>query len=205
MHFAIVVFQGVEELDIVGPWEVLRYATGLIPDERHRVSMLTLTPTDEITAQLGMHFRPDGVLDAPVDVLIIPGGGYVTRAPQGVRAEIEHGELPRRAAELHRGGTTLAGVCTGVMVIGSLGMLKGRPAITHHGALDELRASGAQLIEARVVDDGDIITCGGVSSGIDLGLWLVERFLSKELAEKTAHYIHYNRGEVYVSKRLRAV
>ncbi len=97
-------------------------------------------------------------------------------------------------ASLHEGGTTVAAVCTGGMLLSAAGLVRGRRAVTHHGALDELRENGAKVLpEARVVDDGDIVTAGGVTSGIDLALHLVERGWGMQLAEKVAEEMEYER------------
>jgi len=133
-------------------------------------------------------------------LLVVPGGGFVNRAPAGVRAEIERGELPRRIAALKKGGAIVAGVCTGTMAVSAAGLLDGRPATTHHAALDNLRATTAHVIEARVVDDGDILTCGGVTSSLDLALWVVERFWGAETATVVARDLEYTwTRDVHVS------
>jgi len=92
----------------------------------------------------------------------------------------------------------VATVCTGAMLATAAGLTRGRPAITHRSAVEELRAAGAQVVEARVVDDGDLVTAGGVTSGIDLALWLVERHFGAKLAEAVAAEIEHPRhGEVW--------
>jgi transcriptional regulator GlxA family with amidase domain len=89
-------------------------------------------------------------------------------------------------------------VCTGGMVLSAAGLLRGRPAITHQGAVEELREQGANVIDERVVDDGDIVTAGGVLSGIDLALWIVERELGREVADTVMREMEYQRtGEVH--------
>ncbi|RYG58738.1 DJ-1/PfpI family protein, partial [bacterium] len=90
-------------------------------------------------------------------------------------------------------GALVAGVCTGTMVIAASGLLRGRPAITHHLAVEDLREMGADVVQARVVDDGDIVTAGGVTSGLDLALWLVERFCSAAVAHKVEKRMEYER------------
>jgi uncharacterized protein (DUF427 family) len=85
----------------------------------------------------------------------------------------------------------MAGVCTGVMLLARAGVVGGRPATTHRSARDELAATGARVLDQRVVDDGDLVTAGGVTSGIDLGLRLVERFAGPELAEREATRLEY--------------
>jgi transcriptional regulator GlxA family with amidase domain len=87
----------------------------------------------------------------------------------------------------------MASVCTGAMLLAAAGITDGRPATTHHTALDDLRASGAEVIEARVVDDGDLMTAAGITSGIDLALYIVEQEAGVEIAEKVADEIEYER------------
>jgi uncharacterized protein (DUF427 family) len=85
----------------------------------------------------------------------------------------------------------MAGVCTGVMILARAGVVGNRPATTHRSARDDLVATGARVVDKRVVDDGDLVTAGGVTSGIDLGLRLVERFAGPELAEREAARLEY--------------
>src|SRR5262249_37090284 len=115
------------------------------------------------------------------------------RGPRGARVEAERGALPAALARLHAAGTILAGVCTGAMLIAAARLLIGRHATTHHLALDELHAAGATIIHARAVDDGDLLTSGGVTSGMDLALWLVERFAGPQLAIQIEGHLEYER------------
>jgi transcriptional regulator GlxA family with amidase domain len=187
----IVIFQGFDELDALGPFEVLCNA-GL--DAR----LVTLDGADEVRGSHGAAVRPHGVLGDDADLVVVPGGGWNDRAEQGAWAEAQRGELPRRLADLHAAGTRLASVCTGAMLLVAAGVLEGRPATTHHNAIDELRASGAQVIEERVVDDGDVVSAGGVTSGIDLALWLVERERGRATADAVAREMeHERRGGVW--------
>jgi transcriptional regulator GlxA family with amidase domain len=84
------------------------------------------------------------------------------------------------------------------MLASAAGLTRGRPAVTHHDAVEDLRASGAEVVEARVVDDGDLVTAGGVTAGIDMALWLVERHFGADLAARVAAEIEHPRhGEVW--------
>jgi len=84
------------------------------------------------------------------------------------------------------------------MILAAAGVLDDRPATTHHGAIDDLRETAANVVDARVTDDGDVLTAGGVTSGLDLALWLVERDLGTDIAETVAREMEYERrGEVY--------
>ena len=137
---------------------------------------------------------PDGVLGDP-DLLVVPGGGWSDRnATAGVYAEARRGAIPKALAERHARGRRIASVCTGAMFLAEAGLLEGRPAITHHTAIEDLRSFGADVREGeRVVDDGDILTAAGVTSGIDLALYLVEQELGAEAARAGADEIEWDR------------
>lgn len=99
----------------------------------------------------------------------------------------------------------MASVCIGGMLLAHAGLTDGRPAVTHHGALADLRDTGAEVVEARVVDDGDLVTAGGVTAGIDLALHLVGREVSPDVAERVATEMEYEPdGEVYTSEDTRS-
>lgn len=198
MRMQIVVYDGFDELDALAPLEVLRRAAELGADLT--VELVTLEPRDEVTAAFGLRLRPDGVLDpdAPPDLLLVPGGGWNAGGTTGVRAEIARGELPADIARLHAGGTVIATVCTGAMLAAAAGLTRGRHATTHTAALDALRQSGADVPAARVVDDGDLISAGGITSGLDLALWVVERFFGPQMATAIEQRMEYERrGSVW--------
>lgn len=128
----------------------------------------------------------------------MPGGGWNDRAASGAWAEAERGAVPATITRLHDAGATIAGVCTGGMLLARAGVLHGRPAITHGSAVEELGRSGARVVDARVVDDGEILSAGGVTSGLDLALWIVERELGAAPAERVGREMEYERrGEVW--------
>jgi len=196
MRIEIVVFDGFDELDALAPYEVLQNAAGGGAD--FRVRLVSWSGKKEIVAAHGMRITVEtGTANEPrPDLVIVPGGGWNSRSPQGARAEVQSGVIPKRLAELHQAGTTIAAVCTGAMLLASAGLLRGRSATTHHGASEELRAAGAELISARVVDDDDLITAGGVTSGLDLALWLVERFAGPAVAHTVEREMEYERRGV---------
>jgi transcriptional regulator GlxA family with amidase domain len=183
-----------DELDVVGPFEVLRLAARLgAPFETDLVS---LGPPVPITAQNGLRLTPSASLDLdrPPDVLIVPGGGWIDRAPAGAWAEVQRGVIPPVIARVHEKGAVMAAVCTGAMLLAAAGILRGRAAVTHHRVLDELKATaGVEVVSARVVDDGNVVTAGGVTSGIDLALWLVERFASARIARAAETILEFER------------
>ncbi|GAC1373394.1 MAG: DJ-1/PfpI family protein [Actinomycetota bacterium] len=193
MRTDIVVYDGVDELDVVGPLEVLRSAAGL--GAAVEVRLVTRMSQAVVTGAHGLSFQTDGTYSAGADVLIVPGGGWVAKSPQGAWAEAQRGHLVqilRRAGAAQEIGV-IAGVCTGTMLRVRAGVVGKRRATTHHDAWEDLAASGATLIKDRVVDDGDLVTSGGVTSGIDLALWLVERELSRDLADRVAQRLEYVR------------
>jgi transcriptional regulator GlxA family with amidase domain len=192
MNIQIVLYDGFDELDAVAPYEVLVAASKRgAPFE---VELAHLEGPREITGSQGLVVRATAALAATLDLLIVPGGRWADRSSTiGARVEAERGALPRAIERLHAGGATIASVCTGAMLLAAAGLTRGRHATTHHVAREALRASGALLVDARVVDDGELITAGGVTSGLDLGLWLVEREAGAELARQIEHHLEYER------------
>jgi transcriptional regulator GlxA family with amidase domain len=188
----IVVFDGVEELDALGPYEVFSVARQAGADIQVRLVTYKDQEVDRIRAAHGLVFHPQGRLDEGADVVVVPGGGWSSRADRGAWQVAEEGTLPKQLARLHRRGTLiLASVCTGGMLLAKAGVLHGRRAITHADAVDELAASGARVVKARVVDDDDLVSAGGVTSGIDLALHLVERLVGPQARAATEREIEY--------------
>jgi transcriptional regulator GlxA family with amidase domain len=158
------------------------------------VAYVSASGARRVTAGYGTELAvQDRLVLEDLDLLIVPGGGWAARAPTGAWAEIGKGDLPRLLASAPRPGLTIAAVCTGVMLLSAAGLTTGRPCVTHRAALGTLAAEGGRVIDARVVDDGDLVTCGGVTSGIDLALWLVERELGADLADAVAGALEYDR------------
>jgi Transcriptional regulator containing an amidase domain and an AraC-type DNA-binding HTH domain len=182
MNTVIVLFDGFDELDAIGPYEVFANAADAGAD--CTPSLRTIDTTDRVTASHGLRVEPDGRVDAvEPDLLVIPGGGWNDRGETGTWAEAQRGAVPAAIAEAADRGTTVAGVCTGGMLLARAGILDGRPAVTHKSALSDLRATAADVVSARVVDDGDVLTAGGVTAGLDLAVHLVDRAFGSDIAE----------------------
>ena len=187
MQTEILIYDGFDELDAIGPFEVL---SPLKP------KLVTLKPTDTVTASHALTLIPHATLSKAPGLLIVPGGGWLARNEQtGAYAEYLRGDIPAAIAERHaRGSDNCERLHRRNCSSPKAGLLDGRPAITHHTALDDLRAAGADVQpHARWVDDGDILTAGGVTSGIDLALHLLERFLGAEAAQRREHVLEHRR------------
>lgn len=190
MNVAIVLFDGFDELDALGPYEVFETAAAMGADVA--ASLVTIDAHDVVRANHGATLVPDGRLgDRVPDLVLVPGGGWTDRDDPGVWAEYQDGAVSERIAALHEAGVTVASVCTGAMLLAAGGLLDGRPAATHHSAMADLRETDATVSEDRVVDDGDVLTAGGVTSGIDLALHLLRREVGEEVAVSVAEELAY--------------
>jgi transcriptional regulator GlxA family with amidase domain len=193
MNVAILLYDGFDELDAIGPYEVFQSAGE--SDAEMSAELVTLEPVERIEASHGLRIEPDGVLgDTSADVLLVPGGGWSDHDSPGVRTEFEDGAIPDAVAAAHAEGTTVASVCTGAMLLSKAGLLDGRPATTHHTALADLRETEADVREVRYVDDGDVLTAAGITSGIDLALHIVERACGTDVASGVARNLEYERA-----------
>ena len=189
MRIAIAVFDGAEELDFVGPWEVLATWRFLHPDDDVEVVLVSDT-TAPVTCAKGMRVVPETTWDelGDIDVLVYPGG-------RGTRAQLGDEEVRARLRGLKERGTLMTSVCTGSVVYADAGLLDGRPVTTHWNAFGELMPLGRGIEarpEDRFVDNGEIVTAAGVSAGIDMALHLVGRLGSPEKAREVRRYIQYD-------------
>ncbi|MER7621185.1 DJ-1/PfpI family protein [Streptomyces sp. NPDC126503] len=200
LRVQVVLFPGVEELDLAAPYEVFS-ASDFFTDRAVDVRYVALDGPGTITAAFGTTLRVEhGWAPDEADLLVVPGGGYARRDDPGVWAEIRRGALPRALAGAGRPGLTIAALCTGVMLLSAAGLTRGRPCTTHHRARADLERQGGVLKRARVVDDGDLVTAGGVTSGLDLALWLVRRELGVDAALGLESMLEYEaRGTVWTA------
>jgi transcriptional regulator GlxA family with amidase domain len=192
MNAEILLFDGFDELDVFGPFE------GLVGS--FEIALVTLEGARDVVSDRGIVVRAQRALSERSDLLLVPGGGWLDRAPEGAWAQAERGEVPAAIAARHAAGSTIASVCTGALLLARAGILDGRRATTNPQALDELRATGGvEVVEARVVDDGDIVTAGAPACGLDLAIHLVERFGGPGAAEAAALELQYERPAVGIS------
>ena len=181
---AIALWDGVEELDFAGPYEVL---TAWARMSEKPISVRTVAAsTDVVRCSHDLKVVPDVSWDdvGRLDLLVLPGGD--TRPLQA------DDEFLDRMRSIASDGTLMTSVCTGALVFGKAGLLEGRRATTHWSALDRLADLGVDVDrEARFVDTGEVVTAAGVSAGIDMALYLVARLDSDERAEEVRRYIQY--------------
>ena len=195
MKIGIVVFEQVDLLDVGGPYEVLLTASRLVQrdGEEPPFEVLTLGLSEgPVAAYGGLRLTPHSTLAeaGSLDVLVVPGAVAIDE----VLADERLIGAVRGAAEVT---PVVASVCTGAFVLGSLGLLEGRPWTTHWedvedlaGRLDPARAERGEGW-VRWVDAGEVVTAGGLSSGIAMALHLVDRFAGRDLALRTARQIEY--------------
>jgi transcriptional regulator GlxA family with amidase domain len=189
-HIGVLLFDDVEELDAVGPWEVLANWALRFPDDGWRTTCVSRDGKPVRAAKglvLGAHHSFADV--PPLDVLIHPGG-------QGTRPLMRDAEHLAWVREQRATVPLLTSVCTGALVYAAAGVLAGRPATTHWKSLALLSTLDPSLHlrpHARFVDDGDVITSAGVSAGIDMALHLVSRLSSDNQARDVRRDLQYDR------------
>jgi transcriptional regulator GlxA family with amidase domain len=186
-RIGIGIWDGVEELDFAGPYEVLTAWANQVSDDRTITVETVAGSADPVTCSHGLRVLPDAVWgeDTRYDLFVLPGGN--TRPLQGDDTFLA------RMRELAARGTLMTSVCTGALVYAKAGLLDGRPATTHWSAIERLREAGVDVDEAaRFVDDGEVVTSAGVSAGIDMALHLVARLDSVERAQAVRRYIQYD-------------
>ncbi|MEV6171705.1 DJ-1/PfpI family protein [Streptomyces sp. NPDC051954] len=219
MRIQIVLFDGFDPLDVVAPYEVL-YAGSAASEGAVTVELASAEgPREVISGTGGLALRATAALDLErADMFLVPGAsGRVGEPGEVPEEEVGAGEwkqdefipvllgrtltteLPALLKKaMDDPDMTVATVCGGSLVLAMAGLLEGRHATTHHIGLDMLDATGAHAVRARVVDDGDLITGAGVTSGLDLGLYLLEREVGPRVAHAVEElFAHERRGTVW--------
>ncbi|AXK19070.1 MULTISPECIES: DJ-1/PfpI family protein [Bacillus] len=196
MKIQIVLFDGFGELVSFAPFEVLNRA--IEEGAPFTVELVSSERKQEVTTSFGVTVKVHDFLrmDNRPDLLIVPGGGWNHKAEHGARKQAELGTLTKMIRAMHNEGTIVAGVCTGGMLLAESGMLNDKKATMHHLAQSEINKYGAELLPYRIVDQGDTITARGVTSGVDLGLWITERFANPKIAAAVEYRMEYERRGV---------
>ncbi len=178
MNFGFLLFNGLEELDLVGPWEMISVWSKFFHGPGQR--MLIAEKPEPVTCAKGMILQPHISFEEcpPLDFLLVPGG-------EGTRTEVDNPELISFVSTQAESCQALLCVCTGSFILHRAGLLNGRRATTHWMSLDRLRALGdVEVVEERIVHDGRIWSSAGVSAGIDLALAFIEHIAGEETAGK---------------------
>lgn len=179
-HIGLLLFPEITQLDMTGPHEVFTKFPGAVVH-------LVAKSLEPVRANGGMQILPSTTFaDCPqLDIVCVPGGG-------GMNALLEDSEtldfLRRQAARARY----VTSVCTGALVLGAAGLLKGRRAATHWMSRDMLAAFGAIPVAERVVKDGNVITGGGVTAGIDFALTVAADVFGSDLAKAIQLGIEYD-------------
>jgi transcriptional regulator GlxA family with amidase domain len=193
MRIGIVVFEQVDLLDVGGPYEVFLTASRLVERDGGEAPFEVLTlgfSGEPVAAYGGLRLTPQSTLAeaGSLDVLVVPGAIAIDEVVADTGLVGAVGAAAERAS-------VVASVCTGAFVLGALGRLEGRPWTTHWEDVEALAAglqgAGAGEAWVRWVDTGEVVTSGGLSSGIAMALHLVERFAGRDLAVRTARQIEY--------------
>jgi transcriptional regulator GlxA family with amidase domain len=188
-NIGVLLFPDVEELDAVGPWEVLSYWTRNHPQDGYAVMTLSETGglvecANGLTIQAHCSYEDL----PPLEVLIYPGG-QGTRPHLRDATQLDWVRLQRTQVPL------MTSVCTGSLVLAAAGLLSGRPATTHWsslGLLAELDPTIEVRPDDRFVDDGDVVTAAGISAGIDMAIHLVRRLAGDDRAREVRRAIQYD-------------
>ncbi len=194
LTIGLLLFDDVEELDFVGPWEVFTMAAQGQPDLR----CLTLAEKPgTLRCAKGLRVVPDALIAAapPLDVLLVPGG-------QGTRREVNNQPLLDWIATTSRACRFVTSVCTGSLLLVAAGPARGRRVTTHWGFVETLRARGEAevLDDVRFVRDGNIVTSAGVSAGIDMALWLVGQLYDPPYARMVQRRMQYDPAPPYAAE-----
>ena len=179
LQIGFLLFPGIQQLDLTGPYDVL----GSLPDVALHLLWKDLTP---VTSSTGLVFTPTMTYaDCPrLDVICVPGGA-------GVGALMEDPHTLDFLKDQAQTARYVTSVCTGSLVLGAAGLLRGRKATTHWAYHDLLAPLGAIAVQARVVRDGNLFTGGGITAGIDFALTLAAELYSEDVAQRVQLQIEY--------------
>ncbi len=207
MYAQVVLFDGFDPLDVIAPYEVL-WAGGAASGGALTVELVSAEgPREVVSGSGGLILHATAKLNPDkADIIIVPGAsGPINQPEDGPEIatipillartmETDMPDLMRRALDNPK--VLVGTVCGGSLALAMAGLLEGRHAVTNHLGMDVLGATGAIPVQARVVDDGNLVTAGGVTSGLDLGLYLLERMLGPRIAHAVEELFEYERRGV---------
>lgn len=192
--YGLLIFEGAEELDFTGPWEVFT-ASSMLRGHTDTAVLIAEHP-GPVRCNKGMRVLPDHTFDdhPPLDVLLVPGGN-------GTRHQVDNPALIEWITETSGDASWITGVCTGALLLHEAGPARGRRVATHYAFEDTLESRGDITVvrDARYVVDGNLITSQGVSAGIDMALWLIGRIHGRDHARAVRRYIQYEPAPPYLA------
>lgn len=200
LHVQIVLFDGFDLLDAIAPYEVF-IAASMYAEEALRVELVTAEGPRHVTSGIqGLEIEATGKLDPECGgMIIVPGasGKVSGEEPDSIPIILKRAAGTEIAVQirqaLERENVLVATVCGGSLLLAMAGLLEGRHAVTHHMGMGVLGATGAFPIQARIVDDGNLVSAGGVTSGLDVALYLVERTLGPRIAHAVEQLFEFER------------
>jgi transcriptional regulator GlxA family with amidase domain len=201
MDIGLLIFDGVEELDFVGPWEVFTMSNEIFVRQEKAApdSVRLIAKTkDVVKCAKGMRVLPDATTAevGRLDVLLVPGG-------MGTRREINDEALTAWIAKIAKGADWATSVCTGSFLLAASGVTHGKRITTHWRAAEEMRGYNwpVEILEGeRYVMDGKVVSAAGVSAGIDMALWLVGQWHGEDHARLTQRGMEYYPEPPYGAK-----
>jgi transcriptional regulator GlxA family with amidase domain len=202
MYAQLVLFDGFDPLDVIAPFEVLAAGSDAVGGELEVELVSAEGPRPVTSGTRGLVLTATATLDPnrPGYVVVPGASGPVDGDPDEIDTipvllarfgETGAVELMRKA--LANSDITVAGVCGGALALAMAGLIEGRNAVTHHLGMDVLDATGVIAVPARVVDDGDLVSCGAVTSGLDLALHLLHRTYGPKVALAVEALFGYER------------
>ncbi|MCV7030697.1 DJ-1/PfpI family protein [Mycobacterium sherrisii] len=203
MHAQIVLYDGFDPFDVVAPFEVLAAGAEMLGGDLAVSLVAAEGPRDVISGTRALALAATAALDpAEPGCVIVPGASGPTVGDPDDGVDTIPVLLARAAQTeltplLHKASAnpevTLAAVCGGSIIMAMSGLIEGRHAVTHHLGLELLEATGVHPVAARVVDDGDLVTAGGATSGLELALHLLDRFYGPRVAHAVERLFEYER------------
>jgi transcriptional regulator GlxA family with amidase domain len=191
--YGLLIYEGAEELDFTGPWEV--FTISAATREGAGKAVLIAEHPGAVRCANGMRVLPDHTLDdhPPLDVLLVPGGNATAQA--------SHPAIIGWIRKTSASAAWTTSVCTGALLLHEAGPARGRNVATYYAFEDTLQARGDITVirDARYVVDGNLVTSQGVSAGIDMALWLVGRLHGRDHARAVRKHIQYEPAPPYLA------
>jgi transcriptional regulator GlxA family with amidase domain len=202
VHAQIVLFDGFDPLDVIAPFEVLAAGSDAVGGELVVELVSAEGPRPVVSGTRDLVLNATAQLDPhKPGYVVVPGASgpiegdpdEVVTIPVLLARFGETGAVPLMREAMANPEVTVATVCGGSLALAMAGLLDGRHAVTHVLGLDVLDATGVNVVRARVVDDGDLVSAGGVTSGLDLALHLLERSYGPRVAIAVEELFQYER------------